>query len=170
VSLTLRQSMKSGPEMTQRYLFDSAFAFNPTEYSYSDSQGQKQLHYTWKYVERDGCVIPAEIRYRKYSPRTGELLFDRVLRMRLCSLNAPVDPGTFTYAGLGLKTGERVLDRIENKVYVFDGAKLATPNETVVAANGLFQGNVRLVLIGLNVAAIFVLATVLARRKVRAPA
>lgn len=41
-----------------------------------------------------------------------------------CAVNHPIDPSRFTYAGLGMRDGDLVMDRIEGVAYILRDGEL----------------------------------------------
>ena len=116
------------------YTFNENDSYNPSEFSFEKRHGRSIAVvkvWNWRYTEIDGIHIPEYIRCATHSDDDLYVKSERILELKECSLNKKIDPQKFTYAGLGLKNGERVVDRIEGVGMIMRDGK-----PTVVAKFG----------------------------------
>ena len=75
------------------------------------------------YEVLDGIRIPHSVRRTAYNP-DGSMHFQRELEVVRAVLNQPIDPATFTYEQLGLKSGDRFWDRMLGVEYTYRDGEL----------------------------------------------
>jgi hypothetical protein len=84
--------------------------------------GDIESEKTWEWKQVDDIYVPA---YHSEIVRSPELngleTYERVARMKDCTLNEPLDPDIFTVVGLGLPPGDLVIDEIEQAVFMHMG-------------------------------------------------
>ncbi len=107
---------------TVQTTFDSSVGFNPI--SWIRSEGKEITNKrTFSYKKIDGIFIPSRVTQTSYGPTASasrQPTVSRDYRLRSATLNKPIPPGQFAIEQLGLKYGERMLDEIENQLYVVD--------------------------------------------------
>ncbi len=102
---------------------DGGVGFNLVKFCVRERDGTLRWQQTWEYRELEDIYIPAKIRLEKYGD-DGNTVFDRTFVLKECSVNKPIAPTVFTYDQFGLENGERVLDRIEDALFVYQDDKL----------------------------------------------
>lgn len=117
------QSADNQPKFVGTYTFAEECGFNPIRFSfgYKNSTPMKQIE--WDYCLQDGIFIPSRVRNVTISGDGRVIKFERILRLKDCVLNEKIDASVFTYAGIGLKDGDRVVDRIERVGMVMKDGK-----------------------------------------------
>jgi hypothetical protein len=86
-----------------------------------------------EYALIDGIFVPTTYHLRKFY-RNGSVQFERRVVFVDQVVNRPIEPSTFTFAHLGLKDGERVIDRIDGGLWIYKQGHLIDPNASVGAA------------------------------------
>ncbi len=143
-SITLRvRENGSGSEyvLTQRFkpigsgqifewVFPSEAGFNVVSREFR-MNGQIQAVQQFKFRNENGAFIPCEIEYKRYedqSTKDPERLPTQhhVFILEQTRVNAPIDPAVFEIQTLGLREGDRMVDRIENRMEVFDGKQFVS--------------------------------------------
>jgi hypothetical protein len=103
--------------------------------------GELNLARSWRYRQVDGILVPAEYRYTLNSfkdnkaARGAFLVLDRRLLLVEAKLNAALPEALFGAEGMKLERGDRLMDRIEQKLYVHDGRGIV-PAETYLKSPG----------------------------------
>ena len=118
----------TGPDDSQTYLttvWSPVAGFNPISKVMSKDRAGEQLIETtqWHWQRFDDVFVPASLKESTYSPDTGKLTYQREVDLEKCVVNGPLEPGQFTYRGLGLAEGDLVVDNIEDAVYVMRGGE-----------------------------------------------
>ena len=153
------------------FLNDQA-GFNVTEVYNRDPSGQIVSHMALDYQLKDGIFVPAFVSYAITTEDRKRYRFQRILQLKECVLNEPIDPSQFTYTGLGLKDGDRILDRIEGASFVMEdgvpvklaefGQKLEEPAEM-----GGIGPLTRLIYVALSVVVLVAVILILRVRRAR---
>jgi hypothetical protein len=97
--------------------FASEAGFNMVKSETLGPELQKYTSTEIKYTTLDGIHIPYRIDYYAYDSGNGSMVYERTLVFKDQKLNQPIPPETFTYKNLGLKDGDKFVDKIENKEY-----------------------------------------------------
>jgi hypothetical protein len=114
-------------------VFSSEAGFNVVSQEFV-VQGQPVQIDHYKFREQKGAHIPWDVDHEKYEDR-GEKdpkrlpAQHRVYTLKQTQVNEPIDPAVFAIESLGLRPGDRMVDRIENQMQVFDGTKLVPANK-----------------------------------------
>ncbi|NQT15404.1 MAG: hypothetical protein HQ582_21790 [Planctomycetes bacterium] len=125
-------------EIYSTTIWSPAAGFNPVRLVMAkDRAGEQPIRIMqWQWELSGDVYVPAWVSESTYGPEGGEPSYQRETTIEECAVNRPLEPGQFTYRGLGLAEGDLVLDRIEDVVYVMrDGEpeKLANFGEKYVA-------------------------------------
>jgi hypothetical protein len=86
-----------------------------------DEKPRSKISWRWKKI--DGVYIPVWMKEFLYRRDTGEMTLSREVELKDCRVNKPIDPAQFTYAGLGMKDGELVKDKINKAFYTIKDGK-----------------------------------------------
>ncbi|MBC7076818.1 MAG: hypothetical protein H5T92_00680 [Synergistales bacterium] len=124
VTLRGRLGSEKGASVETQYEFSRQVGFNLVEYKQGRRGGPATLVKGWEYVEQDGVWVPKKVVHTNISQDGKKITFQRILELESCRLNAPIPESTFTLAGLGLKPGERFVDRVAGVAYIWDGNQL----------------------------------------------
>jgi hypothetical protein len=82
--------------------------------------------------EVEGVFIPSEFeckRFRWADVEEGYLTEHRRYTLKEVRVNEPLEPGAFEIETLGLEYGDRMVDRIENRLTVFDGERFVPADQ-----------------------------------------
>ena len=106
--------------------FDSSVGFLPTSWVRSTGKVVTDKR-TFSYKNVSGVFIPAEfkrVKYKMVKPGLTLPTISRTFTLKQSTLNEEISPKHFSIEQLGLKYGERMLDEIENQLYVMDKSGL----------------------------------------------
>ncbi len=123
------QYMRAGKLGNLRTLvLDEQTGFNPVEYITKSAKGKLTSKWTWRYKQEGSIFIPEQFRMTEHSGATEELVAERTVSYVESSFE-PVTSETFELGYLGLKSGERFVDHIENKLQIWDDGELVSPDD-----------------------------------------
>jgi hypothetical protein len=97
--------------------FAEEAGFNPVRFDVL-REGNTAQYMTWQYQQTDGVFLPAKVLRMVVASDGKSVGFQRAISVSDSKLNESVEGSVFTIAGLELKEGERLLDRIESKLFV----------------------------------------------------
>ena len=155
-----------------RTIWSSKAGFQPIHNQIWLGGFQKELVYrlVWEWESVAGIFVPTMTKESMYNPTLGELDHSLELRFERSILNDPIDATQFTYAGLGLKDGDLVLDRADNICFVMKNGnpvKLANFHERYVGGLGGMLTRWRLVGLSLLVFSVIATAILIRRRRTK---
>lgn len=111
-------------EMRVKLYLDSRVQWNLTRAIVDGPAESFQEAWIWEYEDKNGVFIPSK--FIKTISDSGNREFERGFDLVESELNHQIDEVTFSYGSLGLGNGDRVVDRLQEKVYVL---KDGTPVE-----------------------------------------
>ena len=112
-------------------VFPSDKGFNITLFEATDVNGRIFQSVTWDYDFIQGVYLPKETTHKNYMGKNGGLSFSKRLSFKNSKINHSIPAETFTYNNLGLKNGDKFVDKIAGKEYKYQDANLvpiAEPN------------------------------------------
>ena len=146
----LSQRMKpAGSGQVYQLVFSSAAKFNVGSQEFV-VQGQPEQTQHLKFRKEGGVFIPYEVEFNRYDDRSSKDKKHVPAQHRVCILkktqvNEPIDPAMFEIQSLGLRYGDRMVDRIENEMQVFNGKNFVPVNQfkqqTTVRTKGVARQN-----------------------------
>jgi len=97
--------------------------FNPVQLEVLvDGNGTQYM--SWQFQENNGVFVPVEV-LRMVGTADGKAIgFQRAISIQGSKLNEAIPEPGFSIAALELKDGERLLDRIEQKLFLVEGGGL----------------------------------------------
>jgi hypothetical protein len=107
----------------QEITFDGHVGFNPVKLRVKEQGGRLRWEQSWEYQQINDIYIPAKVQFLEYGD-DGNIVVDRNVELRKCSVNRPIAPNVFSYDQFGLKNGERVLDKIDGVLFVYQDGNL----------------------------------------------
>ncbi len=110
--------------MRVKLYLDSRVQWNLTRAIVDGPAESFQEAWIWEYEDKNGVFIPSK--FIKTISDSGNREFERGFDLVESELNHQIDEVTFSYGSLGLGNGDRVVDRLQEKVYVL---KDGTPVE-----------------------------------------
>jgi len=125
--LTLPGSSGGGGIIVKEVTLSRKAGYNPINVSVKTGAGLLKHNMTWEWQKHGDIYLPVEVR-RVRSSESGT--FERHLTMTETEINIPIDSEIFTYKGLDLKDGERLIDNIEHAVYVMRNGNKVPLSET----------------------------------------
>ena len=126
---------------TSTSVFSSDAGFNLVSYEMS-CFGKPEQTRRCSFREVEGIFIPSEFEYKHFRWADVEeayLTLHRRFTLKEVQVNEPLEPGVFEIENLGLEYGDRMVDRIENRLTVFDG-KQFVPAEQFILRPELLPG------------------------------
>ena len=108
--------------------FDGNVGFNLVKLRVKEQGGRLRWEQSWEYQKIDDIYIPAKVQFLEYGD-DGNIVVDRNVVLRECSVNKPIAPNVFSYDQFGLKNGERVLDKIDGGLFVYQDGKLVNAKD-----------------------------------------
>lgn len=115
-----------GPEyyMIFTMTFSSAKGFNiiSEEITWGDGKLFKKL--TWNYKLVDGIYLPHKTTEQVFRGDTGRLSHEQKSTFNNLQINHLIPENTFTYKNLGMKNGDKFIDKIGGKEYIYQEEKL----------------------------------------------
>jgi hypothetical protein len=137
--IRLREEVKSNrdapPNLITETVFDSDAGNNPVWYEQTDGKGLGTERFRWHYVQAEGISIPSVYHHQKYDVRTGDLEFEREIKLLDSKVNGQLDRARFSLAALGLPDGDRVDDEIEGRIFEYRNGALVEPGEKTIDAS-----------------------------------
>lgn len=107
-------------------VFSESAGYNLVWFGETDSRDRLRTSTNWEFQRESGVLVPARIVHLQ--SRDGETIrFQRILTCRTITLNEKQNETLYTVAGLGLRNGERVIDRVSSRAYVYRDGKLTEP-------------------------------------------
>jgi hypothetical protein len=175
--LRLPVSSKDGTLVIFTSIWSPSAGFNPVSQTVSirNNTGEAITQTkSWKWKEMDGIFVPAvvhEVWHPKDTPHNVDTL-NRTVTLKKCVLSAPLAPNQFDYTALGLKSGDLILDDIEQTIFIMDESgqptRLAAYNEEYVPeVASAKRSNWRLVIGSIASVIAIALAGVILRRRWR---
>jgi len=141
----------------------------PIEHKFLSKEGMLHQYRSWIYQRINDILIPKEFHITFNETSNGKLISDRHLRFIDGVLNEPLpDEDAFSIDRLGLTKGERLEDKVENRLYVSDGNKLVPASEYSATARSKHSNKSWLLAIGSGFLLI-TLAIFWVRRRLRSP-
>ena len=109
------------------YVFSSDKGFNMVyeESTLHNPKGERlDQKRIWDYDLIDGIYVLAKTNVQNYSWNTGNLTYENTEIYSNAKINKPVSSEIFNYKNLGLKNGDKFIDKIEGKEYKYKDANL----------------------------------------------
>ncbi|MDD5065349.1 MAG: hypothetical protein PHQ35_11400, partial [Phycisphaerae bacterium] len=104
-------------------VFSSRDGFNMTYWDAATGSGVVFQKHTWEYELVDGIYLPRRRIIKIYDPN-GTVTDEYDSTYKNNKVNQEISPETFTYKNLGLKDGDKFVDKIAGKEYKFQDANL----------------------------------------------
>jgi len=116
------------------YLFMTMFfsgnkGFNITSVEETMSDGKLLHKRTWDYDLVNGVYVPSRTTEQIFERKNGELSYEAKYTFKNAKTNHPISQETFTYKNLGLKNGDKFIDKITNKEYTYQDGDLISASE-----------------------------------------
>ncbi|MBN1391435.1 MAG: hypothetical protein JW947_01380 [Sedimentisphaerales bacterium] len=98
--------------------------FNVVSCSTTDSNDRVIEHKTWDYSLINGVYIPMQKNELRFDYNTGNLKEQSTVVFMNQTVNHPINNEVFSYKNLGLKDGDKFIDKIAGKEYKYEDANL----------------------------------------------
>jgi len=102
----------------------SEAGFNVGSFLATYNNGKILENKTWDYGLIDGVYLPKRKTQQEFDYHTGDLANQNTINFIDQKVNNPISNEVFTYKNLGLKNGDKFIDKIENKKYKYQDANL----------------------------------------------
>ena len=108
-------------------VFDPAVGYQQTSADcYTDGVHSDKT--TWAYVQQDDVCLPKQYTMQRFN-EDGQVTLARDIELQRSVLNGELPEGTFSYARFAPADGDRVVDKIDEKRYVFRDGRMLSPDE-----------------------------------------
>ncbi|HEW78789.1 MAG TPA: hypothetical protein ENH34_02325 [Phycisphaerales bacterium] len=105
-------------------IFSGEKGFNVTSFEVTDPNGRLLQKATWDYALVDSIYLPSKTTEQHFERENGQLRYDRISTFRNLWVNQPMPAETFTYKNLGLKNGDKFIDKILGEEYIYQDEAL----------------------------------------------
>lgn len=105
-------------------VFSGEKGFNIISYEVTYPNGKVFQQLTWEYELVSGVYLPIKTTEQNFRPDTGQLSYDKISTFKNLKINQPIPPETFTYKNLGLKNGDKFIDKILGEEYIYQDEAL----------------------------------------------
>lgn len=124
IRLTIKSFVPGGQGVVEMNTdFDRGVRSNPVESNVYIAGKLRQSH-VWGYRPVGDVWVPSKIGSFRFSD-DGHVTFQRLLERKEEKINTPLPADSFEWKALGLKNGERVVDRIDQKILEVKDGKLS---------------------------------------------
>ena len=77
----------------------------------------------------NGVYVPSRTTEQNFERKNGELSYEAKYTFKNAKTNHPISQETFTYKNLGLKNGDKFIDKILDKEYTYQDGDLISASE-----------------------------------------
>jgi hypothetical protein len=105
-------------------VFSGDKGFNITSYKATDVNDKIFQQATWDYELIGGVYLPKEVTQNNYMGKENSLNYSKRSVFKNMKLNQAIPGEIFTYKNLGLKNGDKFIDKIAGKEYKYQDANL----------------------------------------------
>jgi len=102
----------------------SEAGFNVVSFLTTYNNGKMLENKTWDYGLIDGVYLPIRQIKQGFDYQTGNLTYQNTISFIGQKVNNPISDEVFTYKNLGLKDGDKFIDKILDKEYTYQDEKL----------------------------------------------
>jgi len=102
----------------------SKAGFNVVSYTTTNNNGSVFENKTWDYGLFNGVYLPVQTNKLLFDNNTGNLNEQSTVTFIDQKANIPISDEVFTYKNLGLKNGDRFIDKILDKEYTYQDERL----------------------------------------------
>jgi hypothetical protein len=121
-------SKGGSPESYQYFFFGMTFSsdkgFNIVSLQETDQNGILLRNRAWDYELIDGVYVPIKTTQQDFNWPNGTVRHETVVTFKNQKVNGPIPDVTFTYRNLGLKNGDKFIDKILDKEYIYQDGQL----------------------------------------------
>lgn len=128
-NLTEYRIQRPGKVSPERYLlvtmvFSSKKGFNIVSYEVTDPNGKVFQQLTWEYELVSGVYLPKKTTEQIFELENGGLSYEAKYTFKNTKTNHHIPEETFTYKNLGLKNGDKFIDKILDKEFTYQDGDL----------------------------------------------
>ncbi len=116
--------IQGGTKPSTIFVLDGEKGFNPTHFEHKNSKNIKVYEIIADFNEIDGIFVPCERRYIQYDVADGRFRQESKSTFSDVQVNVALPENTFTYKNLGLKDGDKFVDKILDKEYIYKNEEL----------------------------------------------
>lgn len=110
-------------------VFSSLKGFNIVSYEETNPEGELLHKKTLDYDLVNGVYVPSKTTEQIFERKNGDLSYEATYTYNNLKVNQPIPAETFTYKNLGLKNGDKFVDKILNKEYTYQDGELISVSE-----------------------------------------
>ena len=117
----------------EKFILDGEKGFNPTYIEVKNDTGITISEITTDFIKIDGIFLPSERHVLQYDGTDGRLRRESKSIFSDIKVNIALPENTFSLNNLGLRNGDKFIDKIEDKKYRYQDANLVSiedANET----------------------------------------
>ena len=124
--IVLPSVSSGGPKvyLSSTLICSSEAGFNVVSYSQTADYDKILEHKTWNYGLINGVYIPVKQTKKSFDYLTGNLNKQSTLTFIEQKVNKSIPEEVFTYKNLGLKNGDKFIDKILGKEYIYQDGEL----------------------------------------------
>lgn len=102
----------------------SKAGFNVVSYTTTDSNDRVIENKTWRYALVNGVYLPLQTIHVRFDYQTGNLETQSTSTFIDQRVNHPISQEVFTYKNLGLKNGDKFIDKILGEEYIYQDGEI----------------------------------------------
>jgi hypothetical protein len=114
----------ASPSFEWKVTFDGEKGFNPVYVEVKNDKGIKISEITRDFIKVQGIFLPAKQRVVQYDGTDGRLRRAATSTFSDMKVNMALPESTFSHKNLGLKNGDKFVDKIDGKEYTYQDANL----------------------------------------------
>jgi hypothetical protein len=148
------------------YTFDKDAGFNLTRWE-TDRGGVVYEQHATEFRQVGKIYVPGRFRFIRHSHADGSVSRDSVYTLQACSLNQDIPAETFTWPAIAPEDGTRIVDELEQRMYVYQHGQLIEPEEYQAMASTSEPSTVpwRWWIVGINVLIVLALLWLIVRSR-----
>lgn len=121
----LRSSLES-PSETFRTVYDKSCSYNVASREHMNIRGNLETGYYVNYHSIEGVYLPSKTSLIVTTNEGEGINFQRILVAKKTVLNKPVDVSQFSFKAIGLENGDRFVNRVERKGFIYRDGELTS--------------------------------------------
>jgi hypothetical protein len=119
VILPSKRSLESQLYFFFTLVFRSDKGFNIISFQETDRNGRLLQNRTWDYDLVNGVYVASKMTQQDFDWSNGKLRHERIVTLKDQKVNKSIPEEAFTYKNLGLKDGDKFIDKILDKEYTY---------------------------------------------------
>jgi hypothetical protein len=124
VTYRMQMAKPGASQFFERFILDGEKGFNPTYIEVKNDNGVTISEITTDFSKIDGIFLPSKRHVIQYDGTDGRLRRDATSTFSDMKVNIALPENTFSLNNLGLKNGDKFIDKIAGKEYKYTDANL----------------------------------------------